>query len=47
MICGHILSYMSTLKLTCAFSLSNAGSELSQSDLANVDRKAVETDLDD
>lgn len=46
MICSLILSYMSTLKLTCAFSFSNASSELSQLDLANVDRKVVVTDLD-
>lgn len=46
MICSHILSCMSTLKLTCVFSLANASSELPQLDLANVDRKAVVRDLD-
>lgn len=46
MIWSYILSYMSALKLTCAFPLSNASGELTQLDLANVDRKAVGTDLD-
>lgn len=46
MLWSYILSYISTLKLTAYFPFANASSELIHLDLANSDRKAVITDLD-
>lgn len=46
MIWGYVLSYISTLKLPACFLFANASSELIHLDLANTDKKAVITDLD-
>lgn len=43
---GYILSYISILKLTAYFPFAKASLELIHLGLANTDRKAVITDLD-